>query len=126
MTRRTITITIDHLPPADLNPNRLSHNIHWTKRSLVERRAREEGYYLALEQWKQAKPMQKVRVSILFTFKDNRDHDLDNILSAAKPYLDGFKDAGLIVGDSYKHLSYGRIEGENTGKEQTIIKIQEV
>jgi hypothetical protein len=122
---RTLTITLDHLPPADLNPNRM-RSIHWSKRSAVERTAREEAYWLALDKWRKAVPIATARVSVAFTFKDGRERDLDNLLSACKPYLDGLKDAGVISGDSYKHLKYGGIEGKQTGNDQTKIIIEEV
>jgi Holliday junction resolvase RusA-like endonuclease len=123
--KRSMTLVIDHLPPADLNPNRL-RSIHWAKRSAVEKVAREEAYWLAVTQWNQSLPMLHVSVSATFTFKDKREHDLDNLLSASKPIFDGLTDAGVIAGDSYKHLEYGSIKGKQTGENKTIIEIQEV
>ncbi len=122
---RTFTITLDHLPPADLNPNRM-RSIHWTKRSAVEKVAREEVYWESKAAWQGEKPMAKVIVSVVFNFKDGREHDLDNLLSACKPYMDGLKDAGVIAGDSYKYLKYGSIEGRKTGKDETRITVEEL
>ena len=38
---RTITITLDHLPPKELNPNNLRRT-HWTVRSRFSRIAKDE------------------------------------------------------------------------------------
>lgn len=48
--------------------------------------------------------------------KGYRARDVQNAISACKAYIDGCKDAGLIVDDSAKHLSWGKCEIVKEGK----------
>jgi len=122
---KTLTLTIDHLPPRDLNPNR-ARSIHWTKRSRVERSAREEAYWTAKAGclWKQ--PLEKARISYVFNLKDHRNRDLDNLIAASKPFTDGLVDAGVIGHDDIEHLEYGSIRAVVTGTEATVIIVEEI
>ena len=122
---RSITIRLDHLPPAELNPNRL-RSLHWTKRSEVSRTAREEVGWLAKSQWKDQKPMMKARISYEFIIKDRRKHDVDNLLSACKPLTDGLIDAGVIFYDDMKHLEYGLVRAIYDTRDETNITIEEL
>jgi Holliday junction resolvase RusA-like endonuclease len=42
-----------------------------------------------------------VAITMIFYFKNNRKHDLDNVCSTV---LDGIKKAGIIEDDSYEHV----------------------
>ena len=122
---RTLTIKLDHLPPAELNPNRL-RSLHWTKRSEISKIAREEVGWLAKSQWGDQKPMVRARIGYEFIIKDRRKHDVDNLLSACKPFTDGLIDAGVIFYDDMKHLEYGMVRAIYDTKDETIITIEEV
>ena len=120
---RSITITIDHLPYPELNPNK---RLHWTARSEASKIAREEIGWLAASQWKNAEPMTRARISYEFLLKGNRTRDLDNLLAACKPFTDGLIDVGVIRFDDAKHLEYGQVKATYTNQEQTIIMVEEL
>jgi len=119
------TLVIPHLPPSELFPNRL-RSIHWTKRSQIERESREEGYYEALA----IKPTNYIapeyaEVSYLFVISDRRIRDIEAMLIACKPYIDGMVDAGIILKDDCFHLSIGSAKVAQ-GDKQTVLMIKEV
>ena len=120
---REITITIDHLPYAELNPNK---RLHWSERSRISKIAREEVGWLCKAQWRDEEPMMRARISYEFLLKNTRTRDLDNLLAACKPFADGLIDVGVIYYDDAKHLEYGKVKATYTDKEQTIIKVQEI
>lgn len=122
---RSITIKLDHLPPSELNPNRL-RSLHWTKRSEVSRVAREEVGWMAKAQWGEQPPMMKARISYEFIIKDRRKHDVDNLLSACKPFTDGLIDAGVLFYDDMKHLEYGMVRAVYDTRDETIITLEEL
>ena len=121
---RTITITLDHLPPKELNPNNLRRT-HWTVRSRFSRIAKDEMAWLAKHHWKGKKPMNKAIIRYEFHFKDNRTHDYDNLLSACKPYQDGLVVGGVIVNDDCKHLEIGSLKAFYDGVDKVVIKVEE-
>ena len=121
----SFTLVIPHLPPSELFPNRL-RSIHWSKRSQIEREAREEGYYEALA----IKPTNYVapeyaEVSYLFVISDRRIRDIEAMLIACKPYIDSLVDAGIILKDDCFHLRIGSARVVD-GCKQTVITIKEV
>ena len=122
---RILTIKLNHLPPPELNPNRL-RSLHWTKRSEVSRIAREEVGWLAKAQWKDQKPMMKACISYEFVVKDRRKHDVDNLLSSCKPLTDALIDAGVIFYDDMKHLEYGTVRAIYGDRDETIISVKEL
>ena len=122
---RGVTIKLDHLPYAELSPNRL-RRLHWSERSRVSRIAREEVAWLAKSQWHDDKPMMKARISYEFLIKDRRKHDVDNLLSACKPFTDGLIDAGVIFYDDLEHLEYGLIRAVYDTRDETIITVEEI
>ena len=122
---RTLEITLDHLPPPELNPNNLRRS-HWTVRHEATQRAKNEIGWLSKVQWHDDKPMMRARISYRFCLKDNRRRDLDNLLGACKAYQDGLIEAGVIFYDDAKHLEIGNIKAEVTGEEKTIVTIEEI
>ena len=111
---RVIVIGLDHLPPSELNPNKL-RRLHWTKRSEFSRVARAEMFYLARQAWmKQAvtTPIQLAEITYYFTFNDKRKHDGDNLLASCKAYTDGLVDAGVIARDDLTCVKRLIVEGE--------------
>ena len=122
---RSVTVTLPHAPYPELNPNKL-RSLHWSVRSSVSKIAREEVAWLAKAQWGDQKPMMKARISYEFLVKDRRKHDLDNLLSACKPFTDGLIDAGVIFYDDMKHLEYGLCRAVYDVKDEINIIVEEV
>ena len=121
--QRQITIIIDHLPYAELNPNK---RLHWSERSRMSRIARKEVAWLAKAQWHDQQPMMKARISYEYLLKDNRTRDIDNLLASCKPFTDGLIDAGVIFYDDAKHLTPGLHTFTIADHEETEIFIQEL
>ena len=111
------------LPPSELFPNRL-RSLHWSVRSRVEAEARYEGKVVGL----QAKPgnwvaPQHAVISYEFHWKDKRKRDPESLVAAAKPFIDGLVDAGILIDDDFYHLSIGSVEYK-PGENETIIKVE--
>jgi len=122
---RKLVITLNHLPPVNLNPNRL-RRVHWSERSRTSLEARQEVGWLAKAQWGNDKPMLRARVSYGFLIKSRRKRDADNLLASVKPYTDGLIDAGVISSDDIEHLEYGLIRAVYADKDRTIISVEEI
>lgn len=125
--KRSITITIDHLPPTDLNPNNL-RSTHWSVRSKATQEAKEEiGWLAKAAGWSaDDKPMVKAEISYEFHLASKRARDLDNLLSACKAWQDGLIEVGVLTYDDCHHLSIGRVKALVADKEQTIIMVREI
>lgn len=122
---RKIVVRLDHLPPTELNPNKL-RSLHWSERSRVTQIARQEVGWLAKAEWGDQPEMVKARISYEFFIKDKRKHDADNLLSSCKPYTDGLIDAGVLTYDDIKHLEYGMVRAMYADKDETVITIEEL
>ncbi len=94
-------ITIPHLPYRELNPN---SRVHWRTHRRVSREAKDEVIALVREQGC-FYPLKKAHLSICFYVKDNRRRDIDNLLAAMKPCIDGLVAAGVIEDDAADVLS---------------------
>lgn len=93
-----------------LTPN-TRRRMHWAEQARVTKAQRELASLLA-----QAWPRQAGHHDVYLTLvrgKGQRLLDLDAIPSAAKPYLDGLVDAGLLVDDSPRWCTphYEQIRG---------------
>jgi len=109
----TLRIVIPALPPAELRGN--SHSVS-SGLFHAERRAHAcyktmAGYAIidarnrsgAASYWRR---LPKAHVSVCYVFPDNRRRDVDNYSGQAiKPVLDALTDVGVIVDDSFQHLS---------------------
>lgn len=122
---RRLMLTIDHLPPRELNPNNL-RRAHWSVRSRETKVASEEIGWLAKAKWHDEKPMMKAKISYEFHVKDHRRRDLDNLLSACKAYQDGLIEAGVIFYDDAAHLEIGSVAAVSDDHEETVIIVQEL
>lgn len=105
---KRIEIIFESLPPSELYPNRL-RSIHWSVRSRIEAQARQDAFYLAKEamskiDWQMPG---KAKVYFEFTAADKRKRDLDGLVSACKPFLDGLVDARAIPSDDCWTLEIG-------------------
>ncbi len=122
---RRLEITLEHLPPKELNPNNLRSQ-HWSVRYRATQDAKEEIGWLAKAQWGTDEPMMKARISYEFYAKDRRKRDLDNLLSACKAYQDGLIEVGVIFYDDAGHLEIGRISLTNDIMDKTCILVEEL
>ena len=78
-------------PSRDLHPNA---RVHWARKAKAAKRARADAAWIAraagLRHLNEA--VELVTVTTTFAPPDNRRRDLDGMLSAIKPYLDGIAD----------------------------------
>ena len=121
---RKMIIELGQFPDARLSPN---SRVHWTKSAEAKREARARAKALAWEQVRPNPPFEKAHITITFVAKDRRPHDLDNLFSGMKSYVDGLRDAGIIVNDTASRISYTPKYVYKRGpKNNTIIEIEEV
>lgn len=77
-------------PPKELNPN---SRLFWRAKNPVKRAYRDQGYYgtkvVTLTEAQQDEP-----IACLITYHppDKRHRDIDNLLAACKPLIDGMSD----------------------------------
>ena len=81
-----------------------------------------------LEQGRPDTPMERAHITITWRAKDKRTRDIDNLLASMKGSIDGLVEAGVIVDDSAKHLSYSLYYewGDEVTENETIIVIEEI
>lgn len=92
-----IVITLP-FPDPRLNPNR-SKGLHWGATTAIRKKARLDAYHLTRAATPALKHEGNIELIVTFIQPDKRSRDRDNLLSAAKPQLDGVADA-LGVNDS--------------------------
>lgn len=96
-------------PDSSLMPNR-KNGRHWGKHQKAKKAYRDEGYYAA-----KAAPLDfdcenNISITLVFYPKDNRKRDLDNLLAACKPVIDGIS-LGYGIDDSlFKPITIDRGE----------------
>ena len=119
-------IVLPNLPPKEANPN---NNSHYYTRSKVRREQQEQiiGYVLSISK-RPPEPLNKAHITITWKSADNRNRDIDNLLSAMKGSIDGLVEADVLVDDSAKHLSYTLFYewGDDVTENETIIEIKQV
>jgi crossover junction endodeoxyribonuclease RusA len=94
--KRTITLPY---PDPSLSPNR-KNGKHWGATKAVKDTAFETGYYMAKVCYASEKPESvPTPLTITFTQSDKRKRDLDNLLAASKPAIDGIAQ-GMGIDDS--------------------------
>lgn len=86
-------------PSSALMPNR-KHGNHWARTQGAKVSAKHDGYYAAKNALglNALVPADRVAVRLTFAMPDRRPRDLDNLLHACKPALDGIA-KGLGVDD---------------------------
>ncbi len=110
-------ITIPHLPYPELNPNR---KVHHMKRYRFAQIAKDEVIALVREQG-YFYPLEKAHLSIIFYSKTYRRRDLDNLLSACKPCIDGLVGT-VLVDDSADQLSIS-LEYYHASEDATVMEV---
>ena len=121
-------IEIPMLPSRFLSPN---YHGHWSRRAKAARELRAVAFYCALVERKRWLDYhEKAELSITFVVRDARYYkDPDNALASLKPAIDGCVDAGVILDDSDKCLSYRLPIMYEINKEKapmTILEFKEV
>jgi len=119
--RRCVVCTVPHLPPRELSPNA---RLHWARLRKAKAAAKEELVALLIEQGCRQDPLwERAHLKVTFVAADKRRRDLDNLIAACKPWIDGLVGVnGVIVDDAYDRLSIEASYqiGEN---EQTILEV---
>lgn len=116
-------------PDSRLLPNRRGQNRkgHWAAHGEVTAIARNAAKMIGLDvkntyqAWRPGRylqPLSRCRLSITWYPKNLQVADYDSMLIACKPFIDGLRDAGLLVNDSPRQikgvtLSYGAPDKEN-------------
>ncbi len=91
------------LPPKELSPNGgKKWNVHKINR--ITHEAQEEAIAAVREQIPRGKPLEHATVTFTFVKPTRGRRDLDNLITAAKPYQDGLVLAGVIVDDDTDHI----------------------
>ena len=94
------TVAIPGLPPT-VNATR---RLHPMARAAEMRRWRAAAQMLGRDAWPHAAPIDPADVELVFVLPDRRLHDIDGLVGAAKPILDGLVDAGILAGDDTRHV----------------------
>lgn len=133
MTSRSITIHVSMSPAPCLSSNNRSRRGGAHEREAATRELREAAYYGG-RTWTGSGPryldfgqVVDVHEHIIWP-KGQRLFDPDGLASMCKAALDGIVDAGLIAGDSAKHVRTVSVSQEKGTEAQgmTIITISEV
>lgn len=87
-----LRVTLDY-PRPELSPNRKTGS-HWAKTSAIKDSVRDAAFYLSKQSLRGNKvESRKMTVYIAFIQADRRKRDIDNLLSASKPAIDGIAKA---------------------------------
>jgi len=118
------------LPDRGLNPHAKGN---WRSKYAKTKQARNYAKTCAFVATKTQRPkLEKSIVSMVYCVAREpgndgyRPTDVQNAISAVKAYIDGCKDAGLIVDDSSKHLSWGECVITKEGKPGVFLTFREV
>jgi crossover junction endodeoxyribonuclease RusA len=100
-------------PPKELMPNR-KNGSHWATTKKIKTQAKNEAYIIAL-QHKPKIPLDKeskYKLSLIYYQSDNRHRDLDNLLAASKPQIDGIAQALGIDDRQFAPISIDRAKAD--------------
>ena len=84
------------LPSPKLSPNA---RVHWGAKSKAVSRARRDSAIVAASVKHPTCPWKSATLQYVFTFRENRNRDEDNLISQCKAYQDGIADAGIVEND---------------------------
>ena len=107
-----------------LNPNSSRRNNRW-RLSDAKRAAKDEIIAIIKQQELPSRPYNPAYITITWVVKDKKPRDIDNLVAAMKPYIDGLKAAGVIADDSDKHVTYAPFNYEYGSEEKTIIQVDQ-
>jgi len=87
-----------------------ARRIHWAVKSKVAANARQQAKMLGLAGKGNWQAPERAKVTYRFYVANKRRRDLDGLVSACKPFIDGLVDAGILKDDSGFYLSIGGAE----------------
>jgi Holliday junction resolvase RusA-like endonuclease len=122
MVERQTTIELGHLPDSDLSPNKRLHHMQLYR---AKRDAKDEAMALVLEQGRPGTPYEAAHITITWVAKDKRRRDVDNLFASMKASIDGLVEAGLLVDDDARHVSY-TLRYELGEANNTVIDVEEI
>ena len=99
---QSVAITVPHLPHRELSPN--ARLFYFTRNRLMQAAKDEVVAELRSQGCAQDPLWPKAHLTITFQAKDRRRRDLDNLVAACKPWIDGLV-GEVIVDDSADRLS---------------------
>lgn len=121
---RSITITIPGRPPTPNVNTRLvwqaraKHIKHWRDVAATAADAALEG-----QEWA---PLERARLTVTFILPDHRDRDLDNLIASSKVLTDGLVRAGVLAGDSIRHIAEAAYGWEyRKGQSATVYRLED-
>jgi len=120
-----VTVIFDDLPYVELRANYHKSNF-WGERSESTRIARAEAY-ARCKNIVILKTIERCEIEEVFTIPTKRRMDIEGLMFAVKPWIDGIVDAQIIVDDSWQYVKKlsGRIVYKK-GERHTEIIITEV
>ena len=109
-------------PDKSLSPNRRNGS-HWGKTKVAKDAAYEMGYYTTLQiKGKWVKSTETLHITITFVQADKRHRDLDNLLAASKPALDGIAKALGVDDRCFEPITIQR--AYHKGNSSTVVEIK--
>ena len=111
-----LTITLNHLPPAEYSPNR-SRGRAWQAKQRAahgKRGAVDEIGALVNEQGWNHPPLERATVRITFGLPDRRRRDADGLQARMKPYFDSLVTAGVLRDDDLETIGWPIYQHEYT------------
>jgi len=123
-----LTVVFPKLPDMRLSTNGRG-NLHYMERSKLVKEARDEAYYLAKDALSKCDywtAPAKARISYEFYMTDHRVKDMDNLVSACKPWCDSLVAAGIINSDSGWDLALGSGDFIFSNEKQTRLIIKPI
>jgi hypothetical protein len=125
----SLTIVFPSLPDMRLSVNG-RNKIHFMERSALVKVARDEAYYIAKDALSKCDywtAPQMARISYDFYSDDKRVKDIEGgLIPACKSWVDGLKDAGVIISDDGYHLWVGHGELRYSTERQTRLIIEAI
>lgn len=109
---RTVTITLPQPSPDIAGNDRAGH---WQVRARLRKRAKQDAYLAARSVMNRQRGAWEPWTPVVVTYRwflgyRQRAVDVDNAVARMKPGLDGLVEAGLIAGDSPKHVHALQVE----------------
>jgi len=111
-------------PHKDLMPNR-KNGSHWAKTIDVKKSAIKEAFTIAFNASRTCKQLRTgtLPLNIIFMQSDKRKRDLDNLLAASKPAIDGIAQALGIDDKQFEPITIMRGYGDVS---KMIVTISEI
>ena len=122
---RKLQVLFESLPPSELYPNS-AKRLHWAVKNRVTQAARFEARMAVQGAWEGLPVFQQAIVEYEFHAKTKQVRDIEALVAACKPWLDGIVDGGVLLSDGGWHLSIGGAILLLDPEEKTLITVWEV